>query len=135
MSYNKLNTPLRIAGMLLITALFTNCGKDNNKCLSHEQAYVSKVEGNKTGKVNQVMTFQVYFGCNSGCGQFGSFDENLSGNTRTVIVKAKYEGCICTADAPTRVATYSFTPSQPGTYYLKFLKTPNAYSTDTVTIN
>lgn len=110
----------QIAGLLLVIALFTNCGKKNSNCLSYEDTFVSKVDGSKTGKVNQVMTFQVYFGCHSGCGQFSSFKENVVGNIRTVIVNAKYEGCTCTADAPTRMATFSFTPSQPGTYYLKF---------------
>lgn len=131
----KFKVPKLFIGVLVITLLFTNCDKKDNKCLSYKQAFVSKVEGSKTGKVNQVMTFQVYFGCNSGCGQFGSFDENISGNTRTIIVEAKYEGCFCTMDAPTRVTTYSFTPSQPGTYYLKFLKFNNAYLIDTLIVN
>lgn len=130
----KFKAPKLITGALMITTLFTSCGKSNNKCLSYEQAFVSKVDGSKTGKVNQIMTFQVYFGCHSGCGQFSSFNENVVGNTRTIIVTAKYEGCFCTTDAPTRMATFSFTPSQPGIYYLKFLKFSNTYFVDTLTI-
>jgi hypothetical protein len=127
-----------IAGMLLITTFFTNCSKDNSgkssNCISYEQAFVSKVDGDKKGRVNQEMTFQVYFGCHSGCGQFSSFQESVSGNTRTVIVNAKYEGCICTMDAPTRMVSYKFTPSESGVYYLRFPKAENAYLTDTLTI-
>ncbi len=95
--------------------------------MSYERAFVSKVEGSTTGQVNQEIALQVYFGCHNGCGQFGNFEENISANTRTIIVNAKYEGCVCTQEVPVRIGSYKFKTSQAGIYYLKFLKESNTY--------
>lgn len=109
------------------------CAKDK-VCLSYEQAFVGHVDGNSIGQINQEINFQVSFGCHNGCGQFGHFEEIVSGNTRTIIVNAKYEGCACTQDAPSRTATYKFKTSQAGTYLLKFQQANNTFLTDTLTV-
>lgn len=84
--------------------------------------------------VNQEIILTVSFGCYNGCGQFGSFDEVISGNATTITVNAKYEGCICTQDAPIRQTTYKFKKSQAGTFDLKFLQAENTYLIHTITV-
>lgn len=129
---------MKINYFILKTTIFfviacVSCRNDKN-CLLYEQAFVSKVEGSSNGQINQEISLQVYFGCNNGCAQFGNFEENISGNTRTIIVNARYEGCFCIQIAPTLIETYKFKTSQAGTYYLKFLQRNNTYLTDTLTI-
>jgi hypothetical protein len=126
-----------VNGVIMFSMIvLTSCNKDSNNkdCLSYEPAFVGIVEGPSTGQVNEEINFQVIFGVHNGCGQFGSFEESSEGNSRTISVTAKYEGCGCTNDAPGRIGTYKFKTSQAGTYYLKFLQVNNVYLIDTLTI-
>jgi hypothetical protein len=107
---------------------------EDNSCLSYTKAPVTKIEGANSVLVNQEIILTVSFGCYNGCGQFGNFDEEISGNTTTLTVNAKYEGCICTQDAPIRQTTYKFKKSQKGTFNLQFLQTGNTYMTHTITV-
>jgi len=120
----------------LIIFILPGCYKTNNddKCISYTIAPVTDVQGPATGSVNQEINLTVLFTCFNGCGQFGNFEQVTAGNTTTIQVVAKYEGCICTQDVPTRGSIYTFKASQTGTYYLKFLQSGNNYITDTITI-
>ncbi|MBI3719288.1 MAG: hypothetical protein HY252_11950 [Sphingobacteriales bacterium] len=119
----------------LIIVYLSGCEKkDNTRCLSYKKAGVTKIEGPTTGFVNQDIDLIISFGCISGCGQFGNFEQISNGDTTTINVIAKYEGCICTQEAPTRQTTYKFKATQPGTYYLKFLQVERTYLTDTIRI-
>ena len=119
---------------LIITLLGCNKKNDDSTCLSFTKAPVTKIEGANSALVNQEIILIVSFGCYSGCGQFGNFNEVISGNTTTISVNAKYEGCICTQDAPIRQTTYKFKKSQTGTFDLKFLQTENTYLTHTIIV-
>ena len=116
--------------------VLSSCNKtqDDNKCLSYIKAPVIKVEGPNTGLVNQDINLTVSFGCFNGCGQFGNFEQTSNGDTTTINVIAKYEGCLCTLDAPLRQTTFKFKVTQTGTYYLKFLQTGKTYLTDTIRV-
>ena len=118
---------------LLIT-LFGCHKNEDSKCLSFSKATVTKIEGANSASVNQEVILTVSFSCYNGCGQFGNFDETITGNTTTITVNAKYEGCICTQDLPTRQVIYKFKKSQAGTYDLKFLQTENTYLTHTIIV-
>ena len=116
--------------------VLSSCNKTqgDNKCLSYIKAPVIKVEGPNTGLVNQDINLTVSFGCFNGCGQFGNFEQTSNGDTTTINVIAKYEGCLCTLDAPLRQTTFKFKVTQTGTYYLKFLQTGKTYLTDTIRV-
>ena len=128
--------------VMFLTVLFcvlslveTGCtGNSTENCSSIQQAFISKVDGSKTGNINQDIPFTVYFGINNGCGKYGSITETVSGNTRTVSVNAKYEGCVCTAMASVISTIYTFKTSQSGIYYLKFSQGNNSFIIDTLTI-
>ena len=109
--------------------LLTSCikKKEEDKCLSYAKAPVTKIEGATTASVNQELNLTISFICFNGCGQFGNVEETISGNTTTIVVNAKYAGCICTQDVPTRTTLYKFKKSQAGTYELKFFLTENNY--------
>lgn len=108
--------------------------QDEKKCLSYIKAPVTKIEGPSTASVNQEIDVTVSFGCFNGCGQFGNFEETITGNTTLINVNAKYEGCICTQDAPIRKTSFKFKKSQTGTYELKFLQSENIYLTHTIIV-
>lgn len=105
-----------------------------NNCSSFRVAPITKIVGSNTALVNQEVDLTISFGCTNGCGQFGNFEETTSGNTSTIKINAKYEGCICTKDAPTRTISYKFKKMQPGTYELKFYQSDNLYVTHTITV-
>jgi hypothetical protein len=110
---------------LILTALLLvifSCSKEEEeiKCIENRIAYVTSINSPSTGKVNENITIVVSFGVNNGCGNFGKFIENESGNTKTIEVEARYEGCVCTMDAPTRKINYVFRTQNSGNYILKF---------------
>ena len=125
-----------LSGISLSMLVSLNCTKkeNNSKCLSYEIGPVTNVGGPATGFVNQDIFLLISFGCYNGCGQFGYFEQSFNGNTAIINVIAKYQGCICTQDTPIRQTIYKFRAAQPGTYYLKFLKTTGNYLIDTITI-
>ncbi len=116
--------------------LLFGCNKQQNKdnCLSYKKAPGISIVGANTALVNQEVVLTVSFGCFNGCGQFGNFEETIAGNTSTINVNAKYEGCICTQDAPIRTALYKFKKSQTGTYELKFFQGENSYLSYTIIV-
>ena len=123
-------------GLFFSIPVFLCCNKkaNNSTCLSFQAGSVTKVDGPNTGSVNQELFLLVSFGCTSDCGDFGYFEQSLNGNTTTINVIARYEGCFCTQGAPIRQTIYKFNAAQTGTYYLKFLKTTGNYLIDTITI-
>ena len=121
--------------MVITAVILTSCMKDNeDECIEYKQAPVTLTNTPSTGQINSDILINVSFGCINGCGQFGSFEETCQGNTLTIKVIAKYEGCICTQEAPIRQTTYTFSTAEQGTYYLKFLQNNNNYLTDTLII-
>jgi hypothetical protein len=131
----KRNNSMLIGAVLLLFVL-TNCNKtqESNLCLSYQKAPVTKVEGLATGTVNQDIPLTVSFACLNGCGQFGRFEPAVFNDTTTINVIARYEGCICTQDIPTRQTTYIFKATKAGTYYLKFWQTDLTYVADTIVV-
>ncbi|SFB95003.1 hypothetical protein SAMN05421780_10272 [Flexibacter flexilis DSM 6793] len=111
------------------------CKDKDSDCTSYRNEAVNEVDGPSTGLVNQELNYTVSFSCYNGCGDFGKFEEAVgANNTRTISVVAKYQGCMCTQDVPSRRATYKFKAIQAGTYYLKFQQNGTNYLTKTVTI-
>ena len=105
-----------------------------NECVSFVESGVEAVALIPT--VDMIgATFKVDFGISNGCGKFNKFVETINGNTRTIKVIAKYEGCICTQDASIKSTNYVFTTSTTGTYTLKFQKADGTFFTETVVIN
>ena len=119
---------------LIITLFGCNKKHEDSSCFSFTKAPVTKIEGANSALVNQEIILTISFGCFNGCGQFGNFEEVNSGNATKITVNAKYEGCICTQDAPIRQTTYKFKKSQTGTFDLKFLQTENTYLTHTIIV-
>ena len=120
---------------LMVLSLI-GCTKTPNEppCISFQTGPVTKIDGTTTASVNQEILLTVDFTSMNGCGQFNKFEETVNGNETTIVVNAKYEGCICTQDLPTRRVTYKFRKSQAGIYTLKFFQSDNIYLNHTVTV-
>jgi len=132
----KFKMPVLLFGLMALCSVLA-CNKkhdDSSTCLSFSKAPVTKIEGANSAFVNQEVILTVSFGCNNGCGQFESFDEEITDIATTITVNAKYEGCICTQDIPIRQTTYQFKKSQTGTFNLRFLQTENTYLTHTIIV-
>lgn len=117
---------------LSIIFILSSC--KNEECVEYRQSPVTSTNSPTIGEVNKEIPIYVSFGCFNGCGQFHSFEENKQGNTITIKVNAKYEGCTCTQDLPIRQTTYKFKTSEKGIFYLKFLQDDNNYLINTIIV-
>jgi hypothetical protein len=126
--------PVRNFCICIILLVACNKHQEDTTCISFSKAPVSKIEGATTATVNQEIPLTISFGCFNGCGSFGNVEQISNGNTTTIIVNAKYQGCVCTQDAPTRQTTYLFKKAMAGTYVLKFQQTETTYLMYTITV-
>ena len=114
---------LCILAIILLSA--SACSKEDSEPPAQERpAPIVRVEAPATAQIGETVAVDVYFQVNGSCGQFGSFDVSSSGKETVVRVVAKYKGKICTDDLPVRMASYTFRPTEAGTYTLKFRSTP-----------
>jgi hypothetical protein len=123
---------LKLILSALLLVIFS-CSKEEqeNNCIENKTAYVTSINSPSTGIVNENINIEVSFGVNNGCGNFGKFIETGSGNTKIIEVEARYEGCVCTMDAPTRKINYVFKTQNSGNYIFKF----KSSSTEHITVN
>lgn len=129
----KTKLTLLLSSLLL---LIMSCSKEpENNCIENKIAYISSINSPTTGSVNEIINIEVSFGVNNGCGNFGKFIETQNGNTKTIEVEARYEGCVCTQDAPTRKTNYVFKTTISGNYILKFKSSSTEFITANLTIN
>ncbi|ELI6455776.1 hypothetical protein ABF179_002409 [Flavobacterium psychrophilum] len=103
-------------------------------CLSYEHANVNSANVPINGNVNQTIPINITFGIYNGCGGFGNITETNSGNNKTIIVNAKYEGCFCTQNIGTVQTTYNFIPSTTGIHTLNFSQPNGDVLTYTINI-
>ncbi len=124
--------------LIIISSLIISCDNnddENNECIEYEVGYITSVNAPSSGNVNETIDIEVNFGVFNGCGGFGKFIETENGNVRTIEVEAKYEGCICTQDAPIRTTNYEFTVNNAGEYELNFKSSPTEFITVNIIIN
>ena len=118
---------------LLILALTISC--KSNDCFKSDPAYVTSVESPTIGKVNKTTSIEVDFQVHNGCGSFRKFIETKDNNISHIEIEAKYVGCMCTQDIPTRTVAYKFTPKNAGNYELNFKSSSAEYITVNLTID
>ncbi len=94
---------------------------------------VTSVTGPKTAAVNQPVVYTLTYTPAGGCGTLADLTEQATGNTRAISVNVNYTGCTCAAPADPAQTTYTFQPSQAGTYYLRFVGN-SAYLVDTLVV-
>jgi hypothetical protein len=68
-----------------------------------------------------------------GCGTLANLTEQVAGPTRAIGVNVGYTSCSCATAAAAAQTTYTFQPTQAGTYYLRFIGN-NAYIVDTLVV-
>jgi hypothetical protein len=114
--------------------LMNGCKKKEDNCITELPAQVVAVTGTHTGQVNQPINLSVSYMTSNGCWQSSELKETISGNERYIEVTSTYKGCQCSLLAGTIQANYTFTATQPGTYYLNFWETEDTFLRDTVYI-
>jgi hypothetical protein len=124
--------------LLIIISILTlsSCNKDSNEdnCIEYQTAYVTNVIAPTSGAINEELSIEAQFSVNNGCGNFSKFIEAGTGNSRTIVIQAKYEGCICTHAVETRNVNYFFRTQTPGVYEFKFKSDENEFIIVNITI-
>jgi hypothetical protein len=88
---------------------------------------VLKVEGQTSGLVNAIISFDVYCPSSSGCDYISKFVSDKNGNT--IFIKAfgnTLKDSPCTMAAVPIIAKYEFTSNIKGQFVLKFIKRDNS---------
>ncbi len=106
----------------------------NQVCLEYVHAPVTSANVPATGTVNQAIPISLFFTVFNGCGSFGNITETNSGNTKTITVKAKYEGCFCTLPVFNLNSNYNFIATSLGIHTIRFLQPDNTFLTYTINI-
>jgi hypothetical protein len=106
---------------------------DPDTCNTTLLTPVTRASGPKTVGVNQPATYSLIYMPAGGCGTLASLSEQGAGTTRTIGVNVNYSTCSCATPAATAQTTYTFQPSQAGTYYLKFVS-DGSYLIDTLVV-
>jgi hypothetical protein len=93
----------------------------------------TSVTGPRTVALNQPAVYTIAYAPASGCGTLANVTEQAADNIRAVSINVSYTSCNCASPAYPAQTTYTFQPSQAGTYYLKFVGN-NAYIVDTLVV-
>lgn len=129
----KKNFVLMIS-ILLTVVLFFGCTDTSEYYYVTE--YVIAVNSPTTGMVNETSNIEVLFRISgSSCYKSAEFIETSNGNSRNIEIVAKYEGDVCTFDAPIETITYQFITNNVGDYELKFKSSRTEFITINLTIN
>lgn len=118
-----------LAALSLSATSCLNVGPDS--CNTTLLTPIKSVSGPKIVAVNQPATYSLSYLPAGGCGTLANLSEQSSGNTRAIGVNVNYANCSCGTSATVAQTTYTFQPSQAGTYYLKFVG-DNTYIVDTL---
>ncbi len=111
------------------------CNKPNQgECTYVDIAPIATANVPDSGLVNTNIPIPIQYNISNGCGNFLTMEEDVQGNNRNILVRARYEGCVCTMVFMTLDTVYNFNASTPGTYYLNFQQSNNNFLRDSITI-
>ena len=112
----------------------TSClSSGDSVCSTNTIVPAVAVSGPKTVTVNQPAVYTIDYELGA-CGSFINLAEQVLGNSHLVGVNVQYNGCNCPNTVTQEQATYTFKPTQPGTYYLQFAAN-NGNIKDTLVVN
>ena len=120
-----------LAALALGATSCLNVGPDT--CNTTLLTPITSASGPKTIAVNQPATYSLAYSPAGGCGTLAALTEQVSGNIRAVGVNVNYANCSCSATATPAQTTYTFQPTQAGTYYLRFVSN-SSYLSDTLVV-
>ena len=99
-------------------------------------ALVTEIKGPATGKVNDELSYEVFFVVDNACGEFDKISEVKIGTINGLQVIAKYPTGVCTQQVPDPKKTvYKFKATAKGTFDIKFKKSETEFLTKTVVID
>ncbi len=124
--------------VLFLSTALISCSNDDDKAESTvktKTAFVTKIEGPATGKVNDELSYDVTFTVDNACGEFDKIEETTIGETKGLQVVAKYPSEVCTQQVPDPKKTvYKFKATAKGTFEIKFRKSETEFLTQKVVI-
>lgn len=114
----------------------TSClGSSKDTCSATVLEPVITATGPRTVTVNQKANFLITYLPQSTCGQLANIYEAAGSVANTYLIgpRVTYNDCNCPTNTVVTQATYSFTPTTAGTYYLNFVAdNAQGYVTDTL---
>ena len=121
--------------LILMTSLIMlhSCKLDESgDCYTEAPAYPISVDGPATGTLNQPININMTFQLGNGCGGFLRTETYTDADTTEVIIRAKYQGCVCTQQLITTQQNFSYTPTRTGAHYFRYFISEGNYLRDTI---
>ena len=119
--------------MLTILLTLNACKLDaSGDCYFEAPAYPTAVDGPSTGTLNQPINLNMTFQLANGCGSYLRTETYTDADTTEVIIRARYQGCVCTQQLITTQQTYTYTPSRTGAHYFRYYISDGNYLRDTI---
>ena len=116
--------------------MFTFMSCDNEEeCESTEDVAILSSEMVDTAAINETVDIKIEFDVTNGCGALaGSTGTVDTSNVVSIVVRAKYTGCICTEAIERLEETISYLPPAAGTYFFEFQKDGVVNHRDTLVV-
>ena len=90
------------------------CNKPHEgECTYVEIAPIATAHVPDTGLVNTNIPMPIQYNISNGCGHFLTMEEDIQGNNRNILVRARYQGCVCTMVFMTLDTVYNFNKGTP----------------------
>jgi hypothetical protein len=135
-NFKYLSVTKSLVFVVVFHTLFAfQCNKPHEgECTYVEIAPIAMAIVPDTGLANTNIPIPIQYNISNGCGNFLTMEEDAQGNNRNILVRARYQGCVCTMVFMTLDTVYNFNASAPGTYYLNFQQSDNNFLRDSITI-
>jgi hypothetical protein len=118
--------------LVLLVFGFSSCEKN---CDESNLAYVTWTDAPETGTVHEEINVDLAFYFSKPSGKFEKFIVSRSNNSLYIDVIAYYQGCDHLAVLTGGSSTFTFIPSEAGTYYLNFTSGNAESVRDTIVVN
>lgn len=116
-----------------VLIFISSCKLDSTgDCYAEAPALPVSVDAPSTGMLNQPININVQFQIGNGCGSFLRNDSYTDGDTTEVVIRAKYQGCVCTQQIVGGQQTFQYTPTRTGAHYFRYFISEGVYLKDTI---
>lgn len=128
-----------ILSLLFVATVFFSCNSDDDQPIDKsttKSAFVTEIRGAESGKVNEELSYEIFFAADNECGEFDRYSEVMIDKVKGLQVEVKYPAEACSKQVPvSKFTVFKFKTTEKGTFEIKFKKSKTEFITHTVIIS
>lgn len=128
-----------ILSVLFLVTVFFSCSSDDDQPIDKsttKSAFVTEIRGPESGKVNDELSYEIFFTADNECGQFDRYSEVIINKVKGLQVEVRYPAEACSRQVPTsKIVVFKFKSTEKGTFEIKFKKSKTEFITRTVVVS